>query len=129
MSQPVVFVSHVRIKDGKLDAVREISAAISARLEAEQPRTLSQLLYLDETGSQMTVVYVFADAESMDLHFEGADERARTASAYVDLARFEIYGQPSPATLAALQRAAAAAGASVTVQPDYLAGFLRLQPA
>ena len=129
MSQPVVFVSHVRIKDGKLDAVREISAAISARLEAEQPRTLSQLLYLDETGSQMTVVYVFADAESMDLHFEGADERARTASAYVDLAGFEIYGQPSPATLAALQRAAAAAGASVTVQPDYLAGFLRLQPA
>jgi hypothetical protein len=128
MSQPIVFVSHVRIKDGQLDAVRQISRALSVRLEAEQPRTLSQLLYLDETVSRMSIVYVFADAKSMDLHFVGADERARTASAYIDLAGFEIYGQPSPTVLASLREAAAAAGASVTVHPDHLAGFLRLTP-
>src|SRR3990172_6751306 len=129
MSNPVVFVSHVRIRDGQLDAVRQISRAISQRLEAEQPRTLSQLLYLDETGSRMTIVYVFADAKSMDLHFVGADERARTASAYVDLAGFEIYGQPSSTVLASLREAAAAAGAPVTIQAEHLAGFLRLGPA
>ena len=129
MSQPVVFVSHVRIKDGQLDAVRQISRAVSARLEAEQPRTLSQLLYLDETGSQMTVVYVFADAESMDLHFEGADERAKTASEYLDVAGFEIYGQPSRAVLQALREAATSAGAPVTIQAEHLAGFLRLGAA
>jgi hypothetical protein len=126
MSGPVIFVSHVRIKDGQLDAVRQISPAISERLDAEQPRTLSQLLYLDGTGSQMTIVYVFADAESMDLHFVGADERARTAADYIDLAGFEIYGQPSPAVLESLRKAAAAVGASVTIHPDYLGGFLRL---
>ena len=128
MSKPIVFVSHVRIKDGQLDAVRQISPVVSARLEAEQPRTLSQLLYLDERGRQMTIVYVFADADSMDLHFVGADERVRTAADYVEVAGFEIYGEPSSAILESLREAAVAAGATVTVQPEHLAGFLRLTP-
>ena len=129
MSEPIVLISHVRVRAGRLDAVKQISRAISEQLEEQQPRTLAQLLYLDEQGSQMTVVYVFADAESMELHFEGADERARTAAEYLDVAGFEIYGQPSEAVLESLREAAAAAEAPVTIQAEHLAGFLRLGAA
>jgi hypothetical protein len=95
-------------------------------LEGAKPRTLAFLIFHDADDARVSVVHVFGDAQAMDLHFEGADERSAVAGEFLDPDGWEIYGDSSDAAQATMRRAAAAAGVSLTVQPGYLAGLLRL---
>lgn len=129
MSEPIVFISHNQIKKGKLDDLTRVSGEATTRLQAAKPRTLVFLAFVDEGGTQATFAHVFADAESMDLHFEGAEERSTAAYEYLNPAGWEIYGRPSKSVLEVMRQTAASAGVNLTVQPEYLAGFLRLTPS
>jgi quinol monooxygenase YgiN len=126
MSEPVAFVSHFAVKPGKGDALARIFGESSTRLKEEKPRTLGFLAYSDETGTQVSFLHVFADAESMDLHFQGAEERSRDAYEYLEPKGWELYGRPSQEALESLRRAASSAGVTLSVEADYLGGFLRL---
>jgi hypothetical protein len=95
MAEPVAFVSHFAVKPGKGDGLARIFPESSTRLEEEKPRTLVFLAYFNETGTEVSFLHVFADAESMDLHFQGADERSRDAYEYLEPKGWELYGRPS----------------------------------
>ena len=127
MDQPIVFISHFTIKPGKLDDLKLLTEEVVTRLEVEKPRTSIFLTYLDDDGTQVTFVHVFADSEAMDLHFGGAQERSRAAFEFMDPNGWEIYGRPSDASLETMRRGAASAEVPLTIQPDYLAGFMRLR--
>jgi quinol monooxygenase YgiN len=126
MSEPVVFISHFGIKEGKLDDLRRQSAAVIEQLREEKPRTVVFLAYLDEQASEVSFLHAFPDAESMDLHFEGVDERVAAAYEYMEPRGWEIYGRPNEGALEMMRQGAAAAGVFLTVLPDHLGGFLRL---
>jgi hypothetical protein len=128
MPEPIFFLSHFRIKDGRLDLVRQHTSEVAARLQAEKPRTLLFLSYVDADGGTVSFLHAFADAESMDLHIVGADERSRAAYAYLEPLGWEVYGNPSSAALETLEQAADSAGLALARHPEYLAGFLRLEP-
>jgi hypothetical protein len=125
MSEPVVFISHFRIREGKLEAVRRTSEDVTARLEAEKPRTAVFLSFLDEDSTEVSFVHAFADRAAMDLHFEGAEERARAAFESIEPRGWEVYGTPSDAALQSLRDAAGRAGVPLTVRPLFLGGFMR----
>lgn len=126
MSEPIAFISHFVVKQGKRDDVERLFQDGAKRLEADKPRTLVFLAYFNETGTQVSFLHVFADAESMDIHFQGSDERGRAAYEYVDPAGWEFYGRPSQQALETMRQAATSAGVTLSVEPDYLGGFLRL---
>ena len=126
MGHPIVFISHFTIKPGKLDDLKLLAQEVATRLEAEKPQTLVFLDYLDDDGTQATFVHVFADPEAMDLHFEGAQERSRAAFEFMDPNGWEIYGQPSDAAMGTMRQTATSAGVPLTIQPEYMAGFVRL---
>lgn len=90
-----------------------------------KPRTLVYLAYLTESDDQITIVHAFADAESMDLQFQGAVERAKVGFELFEPDGWEIYGRPSDEVLAWMREMAAAFGVTLTHQPEYVAGFLR----
>jgi hypothetical protein len=128
VSEPVVFISHFGIKEGTLDDLKRLSADVMERLREEKPRTVVFLAYLDEQGTEVSFLHAFPDAESMDAHFEGVDERVAAAYQYLEPRGWEIYGRPSEAALESMRQSAAAADVPLTVLPDHLGGFLRLQP-
>ena len=129
MSEPVAFVSHFRVKDGAPAALEQLSRDVTQELEAEKPRTLVYLAFTDRSRARVTFLHVFADEESMDLHFEGAAERSRAAFELMVPDGWEVYGRPSDEAIETLRQAAAATGVSLTVQPVFMAGFLRATPA
>jgi len=47
----------------------------------------------------------------------------------VEPAGFEIYGRPSDQALETMQQAAAGSGVSLTVLPEHVGGFQRMQSA
>ena len=129
MSEPAFFISHFRVKEGKLDAVRQLTRDVAQRLEAQKPRTVLFLSFLDEQGGVIHFLHAFPDAQSMDAHFEGSDERAGAAYELVSPLGWEFYGRISDAALETMRKAAVSSGATLSVHPDYVAGFLRLVPA
>jgi quinol monooxygenase YgiN len=129
MSGPVVFVSHFAVKEGRLMDLRDLAAQIATQLEADKPGTVAYLMYLDEEGSRFTVAHCFPDADAMDRHFEGSDERTAAAFEVMAPLGWEIYGRPSDAAMATMRQGADATGVPLTVLPDHVGGFLRLPQA
>ena len=127
MSEPIVFVSTHRIKEGKLDEFRQLSRKMTPLIEEGKPNTVFFQSYLNEEGTELTIVHVFPDAEAMDLHLQGADERSGSAHEFIQPQHFEIYG-PASAQAMAMLRGEAGPGIGLTVKPQNLAGFIRFQP-
>jgi hypothetical protein len=125
MRGPIVFISHFRIADGRLDAYLRLSRDVSRRLYAEKPRTDAFLTYLDQAGMRVSIVHVFRDADAMDLHSVGAEERSEAAMRYLEPEGWEIYGSASDAALETIRHAAVAAGVTLTVQRKLASGFRR----
>jgi hypothetical protein len=128
MAEPIVFISRFRVKEGKLEGYRAFVRDAIPKLETEKPRTLVFLMYVTEDGRHLTVVHVFGDAESMDEHIVGGNERSRLASEFLEPEGWEIYGTASDSAVEMLRGAAFSAGVTLNVQPQKLGGFLRPQP-
>ena len=87
MSEPIVFISHSTVKDGKLEDLKDFLRAGATVLEDEKPGTVAFLAYANEEGSQLSIVHVFPDADAMDLHLQGVDERAGAADEFIEIGR------------------------------------------
>ena len=129
MSEPIVFISHLRIKEGKLDRYTELQHDVTPQLESDKPRTLAFLVYLSEDATRITIVHLVGDADSMDAHVAGAEERGKMAWEFLEPEGWDIYGSPSDQALETMRREAASAGVALNVQPNFTAGFLRTKPA
>ena len=125
MSKPIVFVSHFTIREGKLEAYRRLQRDIAAAIRADKPRTLVFLAHLNSLATEVTVTHVFPDADAMDHHFEGSEERSRSAAEVMIPSGWEIYGTPSRTALENLRQAAASAGVPLTLAEGYVAGYVR----
>jgi len=95
MSGPIVFISHFKIKEGKLDDVRQLSENVSKFIEANKPGTVAFLQFTNAEGTELSIIHVFPDAEAFDKHNEGAGERSNKAFEVIVPTRREIYGLPS----------------------------------
>lgn len=124
MSDPVVFISRFRVKDGLLDAFLEHYRQSIPVTEAAKPDTLVQLAYLNEDASEVTVVRVFPDAEALDLQLQGADQRSQTTLQFIEPAGIEIYGSPNALAMERMKRVA---GTNIDVKIDsqFVGGFVR----
>jgi hypothetical protein len=129
MGEPVFFISHFAIKEGGLDALRSMSAEATERLREDKPQTVLFLSFLDGEGARVSFLHAFPDAEAMDRHFEGADERSAAAYELLEPRGWEFYGRPSEQAMEGMRATAARFGVPLVVEPEFNAGFLRLQPA
>jgi quinol monooxygenase YgiN len=126
MPEPIVFISHFRVRAGKLDALKGLASEITEGLRAGKPQTLVYLAFHDEERGMITFIHVFGDADAMDIHFKGADERSRAAFEFMEPAGWEIFGRPNADSIETMHQAAISAGVPLTVASEYVAGFLRV---
>ncbi len=124
MSAPIVFVSHFRVKD--LATYERMAPEVVRRLQVEKPQTAAFLHYLDREDSRLTIVHLFADAEALDRHLEGAETRAEQAWRVMEREALEIYGPASDQAQTTMRRQAESAGVPLTARAEYIAGFVRL---
>jgi quinol monooxygenase YgiN len=125
MSEPIVFISHNTVKDGKLEGFRKAFGEVAGALEAEKPGTIVYLAFADEGRSRVSVVHVFPDAGAMGRHLLGVQERMAKAVGFIDTTGYEIYGTPSQPALEAMRGFAQAQDVPLHVQPDYVGGYVR----
>jgi hypothetical protein len=127
MTDPIVFVSHFRIKEGRFQDLRRHFLEAARALEMEKPQTSAFLPYGDDRGGALSIVHLFANADAMDAHVQGAEERSQAAYQFMDPGGWEIYGKPSASVMRMLQQAATGSRVDLKVRPIPFEGFLRLR--
>ncbi len=125
MSDTIVFVSHNRVKEGKLDALKTYYRQVAEMTEANKPGTLAHLAFLNEEGTEMSIVHLFPVAQAMELHMIGVDKLARKAREFMESVRLEIYGAPSDRVLE-MMREAAGSGVTLVIKPQRVGGYIRI---
>ena len=92
-------------------------------VEANEPRVIAFNEYVNDGGTEVAVVQIHPDAESMAFHMEVIAERAAAYAATVDATTsIQVFGTPSNAVLELLERQA---GVPLTVKSFHLGGFTR----
>jgi hypothetical protein len=126
MSGPFIFIATNRLKPGKLAEERKRVPGLVDFIEANEPRLIAFNEYVNDDGTEVAVVQVHPDADSMAFHMNVVAERA--AAAYAETvdatAGIQVFGMPSNAVLEMLERQAGV-GVPLTVMSSHLGGFTR----
>lgn len=126
MTGPFIFIATNRLKDGKLSSEKERLPDLIDFIHANEPRLIAFNEYANEEGTEVAVVQVHPDADSMVFHMQLIADRA--ASAYADTidatTNVQVFGTPSGAVTDLLRRQAGA-GVPLGVKPHHLGGFTR----
>ena len=124
MSNPIVFISRNRVKEGSFEDFRWHYRDSLPLTEADKPGTQVQLAYYDEKTNELVIVRLFPDAEALDRQLQGAESRSKTAYQFIEPTGLEIYGQPNDYALEIMKKVAGA-GIKVGVYPQSVGGFIR----
>jgi biotin carboxylase len=126
MSGPFIFIATNRLKAGKLDDEKTRVPGLVDFIEANEPRLIAFNEYVNDDGTEVAVVQVHPDADSMAFHMEVVADRAATAYAETveETAGIQVFGTPGDAVVEMLRRQAGA-GVPLSVKPHHLGGFTR----
>ena len=124
MSEPIVFISRNKIKEGKTDEFRNHYRNSVPPIIAGKLDTLAQLAYENEEATEVTIVRLFPSADALDLQIQGADERSKKTYELIEPISIEIFGIPNPSTLEKMKKIAGS-GVMVSISPRYIDGFIR----
>ena len=99
-------------------------------INAEKPGTVAFLQYLNEEGTELSIVHVFPDADAFDRHGEGVAERAKAAFEFIEPISRELYGMPNEKALAMMTaiRPPGAPEIEFHHKPKHMGGYIRFKP-
>lgn len=125
MSEPLIYISKYRVKEGKRKQFEEFYKKVFAIVEANEPQFIAFHAFLNEDGTEMTNIQVHPDTASMDFHMqvlrENWDESFSEFSQMLDIVSVEYFGTPPASALEMdLQL-----DLSPNLNPLHIAGFTR----
>ena len=124
MSEPIIFISHQRVKEGKLEGYKRYYRQVAEQAKLDKPGTIAHIAYHNEDGSELSIIHVFSDAEAMELHMKGVNELAKKAYEYVEILSFEIYGKPAAPLLERMMQIVGSRIA-LNIKPQLIGGYIR----
>jgi hypothetical protein len=126
MQGPCIFIATNRLKRGMLEQEKKRVPDLIDFIQANEPRLLAFNEYANEEGTEVAVVQVHPDADSMVFHMELIADRA--ASAYADTidatTGVQVFGSPGNIVTEMLRRHAGA-DVPISITPYHLGGFTR----
>ena len=126
MSDPIIFIARQKVKEGKLEAYKQNFQEVLNFVQPNKPNTVGFLNYCSEDGTEATLIQVYPNAEGMEQHVQGLGEIAKKSYESMDVMSFEIYGNPSEATLTMMANLAKS-GVPVKIAPKFNGGYIRLK--
>jgi hypothetical protein len=124
MTDPIVFISRNRVKEGMLDEFKKHYLDSIPPIEATKPGTLIQIAYVNEDATEVAIARLFPNAEALDLQLQGADDRSKVTYKFIEPTSIEIYGSPNNYALAMMKKVAGS-GIAVSIMPQFIGGFIR----
>jgi quinol monooxygenase YgiN len=95
MSDHVIYVDRFQLREGKSADFKTYATEMAEFVEKNEPGVLSFNYYVDEDGVRGTAVFVFSDAEAMDVHLDLASSRFQEGYELLSATDIELLGRPS----------------------------------
>jgi hypothetical protein len=126
MPGPLTFIATNSLKPGAFEAERRRVPGLADFLEAGEPRLIAFNEYASEDRTEVSVVQVHPDAESMEFHMGVVRDRAtRAYEETLDrTTRIQVFGTPSASMLETL-RDQVGTGVDLSINSMHLGGFTR----
>ena len=125
MAGPLIYVGTMSIKPGKLEEARERLAELIDFVETNEPRMIAFHCFLDESGSNLTVIQVHPDSASMEYHQQVNAKHFATAFDYLEAQRSDQYYGPMSDALTSELLKWDEPGVEVIRMPVHEGGFTR----
>jgi hypothetical protein len=94
-------------------------------VKAKEPRIIFYNAYINEDGTQLTILQAHPDSASVGFHIEVTEPTFTKIAKCITLSGLDIYGTPSPSLLDKLQRTKLTSTVTV-VGHELSAGFSRV---
>jgi quinol monooxygenase YgiN len=126
MSEPFIFIGTHTLREGKLEDFKKACSELVEVVEANEPRLIAFNIYVNEDGTEATIVQVHPDPDSMLFHMQVAREHISEAyqSVLEKTQRIDVYGKLSDTVLEMI-RQLAGSGVPLSVKTHHLGGFTR----
>lgn len=126
MSGPFIFIGTHTLREGKLEDFKKACRELVEVVEANEPRLIAFNIYVNEDGTEATIVQVHPDPDSMLFHMQVAREHISEAyqSVLEETRRVDVYGKLSDTVLEMI-RQLAGSGVPLSVKTHHLGGFTR----
>jgi hypothetical protein len=125
MAQPFIFIGTYTIKEGKLEEFKRYWPQFVDFVEESEPRLIAFNAYVSKDGSEVGIVQVHPDVDSMEFHMKLIREHVEQAFAeyLAGTVGMQIYGTSSESALETIEQM----GEQVpsTVKPHDIGGFTR----
>lgn len=118
MGEEIVYVDRFELREGRLDDFKHYASEMAEFAERNEPGVVSFNYYLSEDGTKGTAVFVFGDADALDVHLDLVSARFQQGYELLAAAEIDLLGQPS-------DRAVAMARSFGAIVKPQVAGFTR----
>lgn len=112
------------IREGTLEEVKAAMNEVVELIKAKEPKIIFYNAYVNEGGTQLTVLQAHHDSESVEFHIEVTEPAFTKMAKSFTLSSLDIYGTPSQSLLDKLQRTAFTTVVAVAMH-ELNAGFSR----
>lgn len=125
MSEPIVYIDRSEILEGRLQELKLAINELVELVEANELQLIAYNVYLNEDGTQMTVVHVHHNSASLAFHMKVAGPAFPKFAEFIKLMTIDVYGKPSDDLLEQLREKAKVLGNGTVVVHKLEAGFAR----
>ena len=125
MTEPIIFISHQKVKQGKAEEYKQAYQEIGKWMEANKPHTAAHIAYINDDGTEASVVHIFPNIEAMEEHMQNLGDVGAKAFALMEIVGFDVYGTPSKMVLDSMLRMIP--GAKVTMKAQSAGGYIRIK--
>lgn len=125
MSEPFIFIGTHSINEGKLDEFKRDCQELVDVVKQNEPRLVAFNFYFSDDESEVSVVQIHPDADSMLFHMQVAREHITQATEdQLTTKEIQIFGTPNDAVSGMIEQLSQS-GVPLTLKPRHFAGFTR----
>jgi hypothetical protein len=131
MAEPLISITTMRIKEGKVDTLKRYSRELLNIFETREPQLIAFNVFINEDGTEMTSIQMHPNTASMDFHMEVLGQvmpemmdKFGDFTELFEINRIEYYGTPSESALQ-MDRSLVESGATLILKPLHIDGFSR----
>lgn len=95
MSDHVIYLDRFQLHEGVMDDFRRYATDMAKFVEDNVPGVISFNYYIEEEGPEGVAVFVFSDAEALDLHLDKSSSRFQEGADLLAAAEMELLGPAS----------------------------------
>ena len=126
MSEPIIYIDRSDVREGKLAELKLAIKELADFVASNEAQIIAYRVYLNEPGTQMTVLHIHPNSASLEFHMEVGGSAFSRFKDLIRISVIDIYGAPSEQLRKKLTEKARLLGSGTVTVHEFRAGFARL---